>query len=144
MQKTVLPLLLLTIALIIPGAATAQQYRSLDIAPSKTDGRIDAVDAPHVVMYDPTAKPGNVLLFLAGTGGKPPGPVLFLRIATRGAIASSRFPTMIRLPWPRFAVAPSCSSIRNAPKAFVKNESMATPPTRQSILHRKIPFSIAS
>jgi hypothetical protein len=81
MQKTVLTLLLLTISLIVPGVATAQQYRSLDIAPSKTDGRIDAADPPHVVMYDPTAKPGNVLLFLTGTGGKPPGPVLFLRAA---------------------------------------------------------------
>jgi hypothetical protein len=32
-------------------------------------------------MYDPAAKPGNVLLFLTGTGGRPPGPLMFLRTA---------------------------------------------------------------
>jgi hypothetical protein len=32
-------------------------------------------------MYDRTAKPGQVLLFLTGTGGKPPGPVDYLRTA---------------------------------------------------------------
>jgi hypothetical protein len=76
--------LALTIAFVAPDAATAQQpgqYVSLDVPPSKTDPRINDADAPHVVIYDPAARPGNVLLFLPGTGGRPPGPVTFLRTA---------------------------------------------------------------
>lgn len=53
----------------------------LSIAPSATDARIATTDPPHVVIYDTRAKPGNLLLFLAGTGGRPPGPVRFLNAA---------------------------------------------------------------
>jgi hypothetical protein len=83
-QKARLTPVLLTIALVAPSTAIGQQsprYTSLEISPAKTDARIDAADPPHVVMYDPATKPGNVLLFLPGTGGKPPGPVMFLRTA---------------------------------------------------------------
>jgi hypothetical protein len=57
----------------------------LTIVPSDTDARITASNLTHVVMYDRAAKPGNILLFLDGTGGRPPGPLRFLnRAVERG------------------------------------------------------------
>ena len=53
----------------------------LSIPPSATDARIATTDPPHVVVYDRSAKAGTILLFLAGTGGRPPGPVRFLNTA---------------------------------------------------------------
>ncbi len=74
------------VMLLIAGASTAGAADSmLTVKPSLTDARITARDFPHVIMYDRAAKPGNLLLFLDGTGGRPPGPVRFLsRAAERG------------------------------------------------------------
>ncbi|WP_372752934.1 hypothetical protein [Mariniflexile sp.] len=41
----------------------------LEIAPSKTDSKIKEANTPHLVMYNPSAKQGKLLLFLPGTGG---------------------------------------------------------------------------
>lgn len=51
------------------------------IRPALTDAAMATNDAPHLVVYDRSAKAGNILLFLSGTGGKPPGPVRFLNAA---------------------------------------------------------------
>ncbi|MBV8117519.1 MAG: hypothetical protein JOY69_06960 [Candidatus Eremiobacteraeota bacterium] len=51
--------------------------------PSATDARITNSDVPHVVIYDRAAPAGNLLLFMPGTGGEPPGPLHFLN----GAVA---------------------------------------------------------
>jgi hypothetical protein len=56
-------------------------YTALSIAPSATDPRISAGTPDHAVMYDRRAKAGNLLLFMTGTGGVPPGPVRFLNRA---------------------------------------------------------------
>jgi hypothetical protein len=66
-----------------PSQAVAQAsfnpaYTVLVIKPSQTDSKIVASDVPSFVVYDRGAKAGNILLFLTGTGGKPPGPLLFL------------------------------------------------------------------
>jgi hypothetical protein len=57
------------------GTAAAQyandRYTMLRVAPSATDSRIASGEPEHVVIYDRSAKPGNVLLFMPGTGGKP-------------------------------------------------------------------------
>jgi hypothetical protein len=68
-----------------PPNVVDQGYTVLTIAPSVTDARITASNLPHVVIYDRSAKPGSILLFLAGTGGRPPGPLRFLnRAVERG------------------------------------------------------------
>ena len=53
----------------------------LSIQPSATDPAITANNDAHVVIYKRGAKAGNILLFLTGTGGEPPGPVRFLNAA---------------------------------------------------------------
>jgi uncharacterized membrane protein len=57
------------------GTAAAQyaddRYTALRVAPSATDPRIASGEPEHVVIYDGSAKTGNVLLFMPGTGGKP-------------------------------------------------------------------------
>ena len=45
--------------------------RELTILPSITDSRISAADVPHLIMYDPNAPQGKLLLFLPGTNGIP-------------------------------------------------------------------------
>ncbi|MFZ0032922.1 MAG: hypothetical protein WAK84_13745 [Candidatus Cybelea sp.] len=56
-------------------------YTVLTIKPSATDARITSSDVAHVVIYDRAAGSGNILLFLTGTGGQPPGPLRFLNAA---------------------------------------------------------------
>ena len=43
----------------------------LTIFPSATDSRISAADDPHLIMYEPSAPQGKLLLFLPGTNGVP-------------------------------------------------------------------------
>ena len=43
----------------------------LTILPSVTDRRVSAADIPHLIMYDPNAAQGKLLLFLPGTNGIP-------------------------------------------------------------------------
>ncbi len=64
-----------------PAGAVDPAATVLRIEPSATDATITASDFVHVVMYDRNADPGNILLFLAGSGGRPPGPVDFLKLA---------------------------------------------------------------
>lgn len=47
------------------------EISELMISPSATDSRISAEDDPHLVMYDPRAPQGKLLLFLPGTNGVP-------------------------------------------------------------------------
>jgi hypothetical protein len=42
----------------------------LKIKPSKTDPTIRVFNSPHLVLYDPSIKQGNLLLFLTGTNGE--------------------------------------------------------------------------
>jgi hypothetical protein len=97
MRAVAAALLMLLAAIAGPGSAAESQsaalppnvvdqaFTVLTIAPSDTDARITVANVPHVVMYDRAAKPGNILLFLAGTGGRPPGPLRFLnRAVERG------------------------------------------------------------
>jgi predicted esterase len=52
------------------------------IKPSETDPRIKRFDAAHYVVFNRETGPGaNLLVFLPGTGGEPPGPVPFLKMA---------------------------------------------------------------
>ncbi|HEY1978241.1 MAG TPA: hypothetical protein VGG89_16940 [Candidatus Baltobacteraceae bacterium] len=57
------------------GTAAAQyaddRYTVLHVSPSGTDSRIASGEPEHIVIYDRSAKPGNVLLFMPGTGGEP-------------------------------------------------------------------------
>lgn len=46
-----------------------EHYAVLKIEPSKTDSEIKAANSPHLVVYNPSAKQGKLLLFLPGTGG---------------------------------------------------------------------------
>ncbi len=74
-------LMLFTASASTAGAAGSM----LTVKPSVTDARITASDFPHVVISGQAAKPGNVLLYLPGTGGRPPGPLPFLnRAVERG------------------------------------------------------------
>ncbi len=69
----------------IPAGLVDRNDTVLTVQPSATDGAIVTSDLAHVVIYDRNAKPGNILLFLPGTGGRPPGPVRFLnRAVARG------------------------------------------------------------
>jgi hypothetical protein len=52
------------------------------IKPSETDPSIQRFDSAHYVLVDTISKPGgNLLVYLAGTGLAPPGPVDFLKTA---------------------------------------------------------------
>jgi hypothetical protein len=52
------------------------------ITPSDTDPAIKNYDRLDFVLFNENASPGaNLLVFLAGTGGKPPGPIAFLQAA---------------------------------------------------------------
>ncbi|HEY6257610.1 MAG TPA: cysteine rich repeat-containing protein [Xanthobacteraceae bacterium] len=52
------------------------------ITPSDTDPAIKNYNRLHYVLFGPTVKPSaNLLLFLIGTGGVPPGPIPFLHAA---------------------------------------------------------------
>jgi hypothetical protein len=52
------------------------------VRPSKTDPTIHRFDSAHYVLLNTRAKPnGQLLLFMTGTGGQPPGPREFLRAA---------------------------------------------------------------
>jgi predicted esterase len=52
------------------------------ITPSATDVAIKRYDRGHYVLFNETTGPGaNLLLFLSGTGGQPPGPIAFLHAA---------------------------------------------------------------
>jgi hypothetical protein len=54
----------------------------LKIKPSKTDPAIKVFNSPHLVLYDPTIKQGNLLLFLPGTNGEADkGPADFFAAA---------------------------------------------------------------
>lgn len=48
----------------------AAEITVLKIKPSKTDASIKQFDTPHLIMYNPEANPGKLLLFLPGTNGK--------------------------------------------------------------------------
>lgn len=52
------------------------------VQPSATDVRIHRFDTPNYVLTSTRAKPnGQLLLFMPGTGGEPPGPKAFLAAA---------------------------------------------------------------
>ncbi len=52
------------------------------VQPSATDARIHRFDTPNYVLTSTRAKPnGQLLLFMPGTGGEPPGPKAFLAAA---------------------------------------------------------------
>lgn len=52
------------------------------IKPSVTDPAIRRYDDPHFVLFNANSGPdANLLVFLPGTGGKPPGPLPFLKAA---------------------------------------------------------------
>jgi tetratricopeptide (TPR) repeat protein len=52
------------------------------VRPSATDPAIRRFDSPHYVLFDDKSGPGaNLLVFLQGTDGRPPGPLDFLRMA---------------------------------------------------------------
>jgi hypothetical protein len=69
----------------LPQGLVDRAYTVLTIKPSDTDPGLTAADLPHVVIYDRAAPPANILLFLTGTGGGPPGPLRFLnRAVERG------------------------------------------------------------
>ncbi|QDO93318.1 hypothetical protein FNB79_04800 [Formosa sediminum] len=46
-----------------------KEYTVLNVEPAKTDSRIKEANTPHLVVYNPTAKQGKLLLFMPGTGG---------------------------------------------------------------------------
>jgi hypothetical protein len=57
------------------------------VRPSKTDPTIHRFDSAHYVLLNTHAKPnGQLLLFMTGSGGQPPGPREFLRAAADVAI----------------------------------------------------------
>ncbi|MCG2586614.1 hypothetical protein [Massilia sp. TS11] len=64
--------------------ASPQRF-ALCIKPSAVDPAVRQFDFPHWVMFDRsgTAPPTGLLVFLAGTGGKPPGPLKFLDTAAK-------------------------------------------------------------
>lgn len=55
------------------GASTSTRADAvrLTVTPSSTDSRIGTADSPHIVLYEQGNTAGNLLLWLAGTGGKP-------------------------------------------------------------------------
>lgn len=58
------------------------QYVAECIKPSETDPAIGRFDAAHYVLFNRNTEPrANLLVFLPGTGGEPPGPVPFLKMA---------------------------------------------------------------
>ena len=67
----------------LPPACTAEDGRVVAcILPSATDPVIRRFDAAHYVLADArTGSQANLLVFLPGTGGEPPGPVAFLKAA---------------------------------------------------------------
>jgi hypothetical protein len=65
----------------IPSGLIDRNDTVLTVKPSETDRTITASDFAHVIIYDRKARPGNILLFLPGTGGRPPGPMRFLNRA---------------------------------------------------------------
>jgi hypothetical protein len=89
LRLTAFALLVVTVAPVCAGAVSQEislglvdrGYTALAIQPSDTDPTISAQNLDHIVIYDRTAKPGNILLFLTGTGGVPPGPLRFLNRA---------------------------------------------------------------
>ena len=65
----------------VASRAKAAQQR-FEIRPSSTDASIHDFDSPHVVIYDPEARPGKILLWLPGTNGLPrTGPQRIYRTA---------------------------------------------------------------
>lgn len=60
----------------------ADSILTLKIKPSQTDPAIKVGNSPHLIEYNTSAKPGKLLLFLAGTGGVAEnGPKLFFSTA---------------------------------------------------------------
>ena len=52
------------------------------INPSATDPAIRRFDSPHYILFNANSGPAaNLLVFLPGTGGEPPGLVRFLKAA---------------------------------------------------------------
>jgi hypothetical protein len=52
------------------------------VKPSETDRAIQRFDGAHYILFDANTGPdANLLVFLTGTGGQPPGPVGFLNAA---------------------------------------------------------------
>src|SRR6185437_7064185 len=48
---------------------TGNAFTTFEIKPSETDASITSEDVPHLVMFNPKAKQGKLLLFMTGTGG---------------------------------------------------------------------------
>ncbi len=65
-------------------AATPQRFAAC-IKPSETDAAIRQFDFPHWVMFDRDSQAASapLLVFMVGTGGKPPGPLAFLDTAAK-------------------------------------------------------------
>jgi len=64
-------------------ACTPEPGRVIEcVKPSATDPAIQRFDTPHYVLFNADSGPdANLLVFLPGTGGKPPGPLRFLKAA---------------------------------------------------------------
>jgi predicted esterase len=74
---------LLAMAQPQPQACAPEPGRVIEcIKPSATDPAIRRFDAAHYVLFNPDTRPdAELLVFLPGTGGEPPGPVTLLRAA---------------------------------------------------------------
>lgn len=69
--------------LVLSAAAHAAEQR-LSIPPHQTDERLSDAEPPHLVVYDTDAVAPPLLVWLAGTGGRPAsGPRLFYDTALR-------------------------------------------------------------
>jgi predicted esterase len=66
-----------------PATCSAAPGRVVDcVKPSDTDLAISRFDDPHYILFNENTGPDvNLLVFLPGTGAKPPGPVPFLKAA---------------------------------------------------------------
>jgi hypothetical protein len=87
-----------------PSACAAEPGRIVKcVKPSDTDPAIQHFNAPHYVVYSSVAKPSaNLLVYLPGTGGAPPGPVRFLNEAVGAgyrviSLAYNDTPTVVEL-----------------------------------------------
>jgi hypothetical protein len=113
------------------GEAQSQGARVVvrEVLPSATDPRIDTFSGEgwdHCVYYQPSsAKKGQLLVFLPGTGGKGHGAVAFCTLAAKRGfhVVSLAYPSMI-----------SISTVRSSsdPDAFLK--------ARENVLYGKAPF----
>lgn len=69
-RQTLSPLYFISILLFFfTNGLSGQENVVLKIEPSKTDSRIKKANTPHFITYNPSSKPGKLLVFIPGTNG---------------------------------------------------------------------------